>query len=153
MNAIFPRHAGNTYAGRTLALWLLGFVVLIRAFMGSSSAFNAAAIVTGAHGIPLASYPTAAAQTIVALFTGLGVDLMFWCALAIVILIRYRALVPMMFLFFMLAFIARRVQSLYVPVPTTGTPPAPHVTMALFVVMVIGFVLSLWPRRAAKEIR
>jgi len=148
LNPIFPRQADNAYRGQRLALWLLAIVVLMRFIMGANSTFNTYKVATTADGLPIDTYPAAAAQTILSLFASIGLNYLLWCAFAIIVLIRYRTLVPLTFLLLMTGFLARRVQSRFLPVPTVGTPPAQYVTLVLLGLMVAGFALSVWPRRS-----
>ena len=148
LNPIFPRQADNAYRGQKVALWLLGIVVLLRLVMGANSTFNTYNVATTADGIPINSYPEAAAQTILSLFAAIGLNYLLWATLAIIVLIRYRTLVPMTFLLLLTGFLARRVQAEFLPVPTVGNPPAKVVTLVLLGLMIAGFALSLWPRRS-----
>jgi hypothetical protein len=149
MNPIFPRQADNAYRGQTLALWILGLVIVLRLMMGANSAFNTHTVAVRADGIPVDSYPAAAAQTILSIFAALGLNYLLWSALGIIVLIRYRTLVPMTFLLLLTGLLARRVQSYFLPVPIVGAPPAKIVGLVLIALMVSGLVLSLWPRRKA----
>ena len=66
------------------------------------------------------------------------------CLLCILILVRYRAMVPLMFVLFLVEFLSRRVVFEVLPIQRTGTPPAFYVNLALLAVMVVGLALSLW---------
>lgn len=149
LNPIFPRQADNAYHGQRVALWILGLIVFLRLVMGGNSVFNTYKIATTADGIPVDSYPAAAAQTILSMFAALGLNYLLWCAFGIIVLIRYRTLVPLTFLLLLTGLLARRAQSYFLPLPTTGTPPAKEIGLLLIGLMVSGLALSLWPRRAA----
>ena len=149
LNPIFPRQADNAYRGQRLELWLLGVVILLRLIMGANSTFNTYRIATTADGIPVDSYPAAAAQTILSMFAALGLNYLLWALFAIIVLIRYRTLVPLTFLLLLTGLLARRVQSFFLPVPIVGAPPAKTVGLVLITIMVAGLALSLWPRRTA----
>ena len=147
VNPIFPSQADNQYRGQKLALVLLGLVIALRLIMGANSVFNTHLVATTADGIPVDSYPAAAAQTILSMFAALGLNYLLWCAFGIIVLIRYRTLVPLTFLLLLTGLLARRVQSYLLPVPIVGAPPAKIVGLVLIALMVSGLVLSLWPRR------
>ena len=145
MNMLFPERAGNDYRGRTIALWIFGLVVLLRLAMSLNAIFNGPNVARTADGIPLETFPPAAAQTVVAIFGLLGLSRLFECVLGIVVLIRYRALVPLMFVVLLLHQGARRVFLQAVPIVRVGDPPASIVNVVLLALMAIGLALSLWP--------
>jgi hypothetical protein len=64
-NQLLPQRLDNTYRGRRLALWLLALVVSMRILQSVLVIFNGYSTAMNADGIPLDTYPTAAAQTIV----------------------------------------------------------------------------------------
>lgn len=147
-DALFPRRLENSYRGRKLALWLFGLVVLVKIAQSVVSIFDAADIAKTADGIPLDSYPPAAAQTIAALFALSGVSRLFLYMLCALVLVRYRNAVPLMFLVSALSFLAGRLVLYYLPIARTGTPGGLIVNQVLFGLMVLGLVLSLWKRPA-----
>src|SRR5436190_12188601 len=65
---LFPRKIDNSYAGSKIALWVFAFVIIIRAIQSVMIILNGYSIAQSADGIPLGTYPAAAAQTIVAIF-------------------------------------------------------------------------------------
>lgn len=145
-DALFPRRLENSYRGRKLALWLFGLVVLVKIAQSVVSIFDAADIARTADAIPLDSYPPAAAQTIAALFALSGVSRLFLYMLCVLILVRYRNAVPLMFLVSALSYLAGRLVLIYLPIARTGTPGGLIVNQVLFGLMVLGLVLSLWKR-------
>ena len=106
---LFPRQIDNNFRGSRLALWLFGFFVLVKLAQGGESVFNAYATATNADGIPLASYGAAVAQTMVQMFALLGLNLMVLPLLGLVALVRYRAMVPLMYLMMLLLYLGNRV--------------------------------------------
>jgi hypothetical protein len=131
---LIPRSFDNTYQGRGLALWLFGLVVLLRVVMSLNSIINSRTIAISADGIPLDTYPPAAAQTVVSLFSLLGLAGLVICLLCILALVRFRSMIPLMFLVLLLHFLA---------IARNGTPPGTYVNLTLFVLLAVGLVLSL----------
>src|SRR5437899_6922720 len=107
LDALFPSRADNAYRGHRLALWLFGVVVLLRAVIGLNSLFNGHAVAVGADGIPLDSYTPAGAHAVVSLFAGLGLSYVVMSLLCVVVLIRYRALVPLLLALLLLDQVSR----------------------------------------------
>ena len=81
------------------------------------------------------------------MFAALGLNYVVCCAFGIIVLIRYRTLVPLTFVLMLTGLLARRLQSYFLPVPTVGAPPAKIIGFVLIALMVSGLALSLWPRR------
>lgn len=152
LNRLLPRQADNAYRGYRIALWVFGLLVLVRTIMSVNSMINGREIASSADGIPLDTYGPDAAQTVVSLFGGLGLSNLMICILCIVVLVRYRALVPLMFSILLLQHLARRVMHQVLPIATTGSPPASVINLVLLSLMVAGLVLSLAsPRRERLE--
>ena len=66
------------------------------------------------------------------------------CVLA---LVRYRSAVPLLFLVLVLDDVTIRLTHLLEPIPRTGSAPGVTINLVLAALMVVGLVLSLWPRR------
>lgn len=145
-NQLFPQRADNTYRGYKLALWLLGFVLLIKAIQNLMALFDGRAIATGPDAIPVDTFPPAAAQTVLALFALLGFTFFLICVVGLVVLLRYRTLAPAMFTLLVVNFLCRRLILHLLPIPRSGAPPGGYVNLGLFVLMLAGLALSLRTR-------
>lgn len=143
VNQLLPRSIDNTYRGHKVALWLFGFVVLMKVAMSLNSIFNGYSVASSADGVPLDRYPSAAAQTIVALFAVFGLAHFVICVLCILVLIRYRRMIPFMFALLLLEQLSRRLILQLLPVVRTGRPPASAINLVLLALMIIGLTLSL----------
>ncbi len=143
---VLPKSADNGYRGHVLAPWLLGLLVLMKASIGVNSILNGYTVATTADGLPLDTYPPPAARTVVALFGTWGVGQLAICLVAVVVLVRYRSLVPSMFALFLLEHLSRKLVLQFLPIPRTGTPPGTIVNVVLLVVVIGGLALSLWRR-------
>src|SRR5579859_2744885 len=95
---VFPRQIDNNFRGYRLAIWLLGFYALIKILQGTVSVFNTASTAIGADGIPLDTFSQAARATVVSMFALLGLNLLVLPLQAFLVLVRYRAMIPMMYL-------------------------------------------------------
>jgi hypothetical protein len=144
---LLPRSIDNTYRGHKLALWLLGLLALLRFVIGVNSIFNGYAVMTTADGIPLDTFPAAATQSLVALWALLGLSHVVIGLLCVLVLIRYRGMVPFMFALLLLQHLGGRLIVHFIPLVRTGTPPAPIVNLTLLTLLIVGLALSLWKRR------
>jgi hypothetical protein len=143
MDRFLPRPIDNNYRGSRIALWLFGLVVAVTLVQGFGVIFNGHATLVGADGIPLDTYPPDAVQTILALWALRGLSRVIICLLCLLALGRYRSAVPFMFVLLMVNYLAGQLIFQFIPVVRTGTPPGPIVNLAMFALMVVGFVLSL----------
>lgn len=150
---LLPARADNDYRGHKLALWILGVVLLVRIAIAFGSIVNGYGAASGPDGIPLDSFPAAASQTIVSLFALIGIARLVLGAFIILALIRYRNLVPLMFLLLLLEQLGRQIALYCLPVPRVGDPPVSVINLVLLGLMVAGLALSLWLRNPANPAR
>jgi hypothetical protein len=143
---LLPRSLDNEYRGHRLALWLFGLVVAMKSTQSLAIIFNGYPTARDADGIPLDSFPPAIAQTVVAVFAQGSLWRLFFCLVCVLVLLRYRSAVPLMFGLLALNYLAAQLVFNFVPLPRVGAPVGPLVNLVLFVVMLVGLGLSLWRR-------
>jgi hypothetical protein len=151
LNQLLPTRVDNTYLGQKLALWLFGVIVLMKTAMSVNSIFLGHKIATTADGIPLDTFPPAAADAIVSMFAIWGFAHFMICLLCILVLFRYRAMVPFMFLFLLLEHLGRKLVLYFIPIDRSGTPPGTYVNLILLGVMIAGLVLSFSGKNALRS--
>jgi len=143
---LIPQRVDNTYHGRKLALWLLAALVFMKGGIGLGTIFNGYSAATSADGIPLNSFGPAGEQAFISMFAAWGLSQVMLNLIALLVLVRYRALVPLMFAVLLLEHLARKLIFLVLPIARTGTPPGLFINLALIAAMLVGLVVSL--RRA-----
>ncbi|HSE64766.1 MAG TPA: hypothetical protein VLG15_14245 [Thermoanaerobaculia bacterium] len=148
LSRLLPPTIDNTYRGHRLAIWVLALLVLLKTIMSLNSIFNGYDVASSADGIPLDTYPPAAARTIVTLFALLGLGHFVLCALGVLVLVRYRSMIPFLFALLLLEHLSRRLILYVIPIVRVGRPPGFAVNVILLVLMIVGLVLSL--RRGAE---
>ncbi|MEK7710720.1 MAG: hypothetical protein AAB341_02395, partial [Planctomycetota bacterium] len=85
----------------------------------------------------------AGAQTVVSLFAIWGLAQLVICLLCILVLVRYRAMIPFMFALLLLEHLSRKLILHFLPIAKTGTPPGSAVNLVLLALMIVGLSLSL----------
>ena len=143
LNQLLPRQVDNTYHGYKLALWLFALVVFMKVPMSLNSIFNGYMVASSADGIPLDTFTSAGARTVVSLFALLGLSRLMICLLCILVLARYRSMVPLMFALLLLEHLSRKLILFVMPIARTGTPPGFFINLALVALMIVGLILSL----------
>lgn len=145
---LFPRQADSRYDGYRAALWLLGLYIALKLAMSLNSIFNTAQVAAGADGIPLDSFGPAAAQEVLTLFALVGLGQLALALTAAAVLIRYRALVPLMFLLLLGEAVARRLIVLSFDATRTAAGSGGFsINVGLLGLLALGLALSLIPVR------
>ena len=144
LSRLVPQRIDNTYTGRRVALWLFGLVVVLKGAMGGNALFNGYVVASSADGIPLDTYPPEAAQAVVSLFGLWGVGHVVLILLGLLVLVRYRAMVPLMFGVLLVEQLGRKVVTMALPIARPGDAPGSFVSVGLLVLMIVGLGLSLW---------
>src|ERR1041384_397384 len=103
LDRIFPKQFDNTYRGHWLGVALFVPIVLLKAIQGVNSIIMTRQIMTSADGIPLDSFNSAAAQNAIADFALLGMYLLIIPLIGAISLIRYRAMIPFLYLMLFMA--------------------------------------------------
>jgi hypothetical protein len=146
---IFPRTIDNVYRGQWPGLGLFALFVAVKMIMGVNSMINTRAIATGADGIPLDSYGAGGADAVLSLFSLLALSQLMLALVGLIALVRYRAMIPLLFLVFLTEHLARRALVALNPIDRPeGAPIGLYINLALAAVLLIGFVLSIWTRRS-----
>ena len=140
---LFPQRVDNTYRGYKLALWFFALVVLMKVGMSLNSIFNGYFVASSADGIPLDTFTSAGAQTVVSLFAIWGLAQLVICLLCILVVVRYRSMIPFMFALLLLEHLSRKLILHFLPIAKTGTPPGFAVNLVLLALMIVGLALSL----------
>ena len=143
LKRIFPNRFDNHYRGHKLALWVLVLIVLWKVGTGTGSMFNGRNVAQSADGIPLDTFPSGAAETVVAFFAVWGLSQLLFGLQAVLVLSRYRSMIPFMYVLLLLEHVARRLIFLVHPVPRVGTPLGTPLNIVLIALIVIGLVFSL----------
>lgn len=150
LNRLLPRSGDNSYRGHRVALWLFALLLLMKSVIGVRSIFDGEAVARSADGIPIDSFTPAGARAVVSLMGLLGVSQLMFGLLGILVLARYRTLVPALFAVMLLGHLGGRLFLQLMPIARTGNPPAPLINLLFLAVMIVGLALSLWRRGEAR---
>lgn len=150
ISRIFPKL--QSQQGHWAAGWLLGLYILLKLVMSTNTLFNTRSVAVGGDGFPLQSYPPEAQGAILMLFSMVALGQLALALAALAALVRFRALLPFIFLLLMSESIARRlIVSAFDVTRTESTPVGTYVNYALLTLLVFGFLLSLLPLRHRKS--
>lgn len=144
IDRILPAVVDNRFAGHGAAIWLLALFVAVRLLMSISMIANPRSVARGPDGIPIDSFAEAAASRFLAIFTMLGICQLALATLGLVVLLRYRSLIPFIYLVFLGELAARRMVVLARPLADQGHRPFGfYFNLLLVALLLVGLVLSL----------
>ena len=150
LNRLLPKRIDNMYEGSRIALGILVLLVAVRTMQSVMIIFNGPSTVQSADGVPLETYPAAAAQTILALFALSSVNRLVISLICVVVLWRYRSAVPLMFVLLLVTYSAGQIIGRVIPIVRVGRQPGIFMNLTLLGLTILGLMLSLWKRRRAR---
>ncbi len=140
---VFPTVSDFNYRGSRIALWILALVLFLRLAIALGAIFNGHYAATVADGIPIDSYTPQGAQAFLSLFASLGLSQSMLGILGVVLLLRYRPLVPLFLLLLLVEFVARKGVAACIPIERSGQAPGGAINWAIFGAIVLAFILSV----------
>jgi hypothetical protein len=140
---IFPPVADNRFRGHALALWLFVPLVLMKIALGLTHILRADGGAQSVSTMPLDTYPAGAAQNIIGLMARMGLEQLLLGLVFLVVLLRYRALVPLMYLIAVLHFLGGRAIGAMKPLALAGVSGASTMHLVIGAISVVGLLLSL----------
>lgn len=153
LDRLLPRSLDRGFRGHWAALWLLVPIVFLRIAISLLHIFSADGGAQSISTIPLDSYPPGAAQNIIAIFARMGLDQLILGVLCVVVLLRYRALIPLMYALIVLQYVAEKGVAHFKPLSLAGTSAASTPALVLTVLSAAGLVLSLVGKAYAADAR
>ena len=150
-NQLFPKQADNDYRGYGFAIFLLVGAVLMRLTMAYAALFNTLFMVRDGDSIPVDTWQVGASTTFLFVTKVLGLDHLLLTVVAVVILVRWRSLIPFAFLLLLAEQVGRFSLRLANPIPRTGVAFLPiDPNLVIIAALLIGLALSVSsPRQAA----
>jgi hypothetical protein len=147
VDRLLPRSITDRYSGAPIAKWALALLTVIT--IGRSLAHillpdgGAQSIAT----IPLDGFTTNGEATAIHLFALWGLSQLLFGLLYVVVLWRYQALIPLVYLFILLEYLGRLLLTIAKPVAIRGTAPGAIGNYFLIPFALLMLVLSLKEQR------
>ena len=144
LDRIFPRQLDNRYNGHWMALVQLGIFVALKLIIGFNTIFNTRSVAVGGDGFDLAAIGPAGTQALLMMFSMVALGQLVLGLLALIVLLRYRAMIPLMFLLLLIEHGSRRAIVLSHAVDRTVTVPVgAYINLGLLILLVVGLCTSL----------
>ncbi len=153
MNRIFPKNIDNNYQGSKIAIAILAIITIVKLLMGINiGGFNPLVstkeILTSVDAIPLDTYPLEASRTIISMAQSWGLDMLILSLLSILIMFKYRAAIPIMFLIYLSENCIREAPALIRILGNffagTTLSTAAMINLSLIVFLFVGLILSIY---------
>ena len=149
LNQFTPASIDNEYCGHKLALWLFYLLLFMKAGIGLNTIFNGHFVASSADGLRADTFSPAGVQAVISLYAIWGVGQITICLLGILVAIRYRAMIPIMYTVFLLQHLGTKLVTYFLPIAKNAGSPGSVVNVVLLAIMIIGFALSLRARTRA----
>ena len=146
MNRLLPQPIDNAYRGHPVGLWIFGLVVCLKLAVAVSSIVDGRGAAVGADGVALDSFSPAGADAFLTLLAIVGYAHVVILSLCLLVLVRYRALVPLMYVVVLVEHLGRKTILTLMPIAKVGAMTSAIVNPLLVALMLAGLVLSLWNR-------
>ena len=153
LGRLFPRSLTNAYQGSWAAVWLLAPVLLIKTLMGFNFSglnplIDVGEILQSVDGVPLDTFSDAAASAVLNSAGAWGMALFALCLFVWLILVRYRAGLPVAILVLLIEQVGRTgvgtARAIAEAAAGSATPTTGAlINLALSAALAIAFVLSL----------
>ena len=147
IDRLFPAVIDNTFPGKRLALWVFYAMTALTLWRSQHHVFAADGGAQSIATIPLDSYSAGAAEAVIGVFALWGLAQLAMAFVMLLACVRYKALVPLLWLFIFAEYAGRYAISLYKPIETVGTAPGATGNVVFPFVALAMLVLSLWPTR------
>jgi hypothetical protein len=106
--------------------------------------FNAPSVAKAADGVPIDSFSAAGAAAFSFMFAAWGLGQLVLGLGCLVVMLRYRSLVPLAFLAMLVEQTGRMWLRVHWPVERNASAPGATINLVFTAVIVVGFALSIW---------
>lgn len=160
LNPILPKNIDNNYNGSKIAIAILAIITIVKLLMGINiGGFNPFVkteyILSHIDGIPLDTYPIEASKTIISMAQSWGLDMLILSCLSILIMLKYRNAIPIMFVIYLCENFIREAPALMRILNNflSGTPlsNAAIINLSLIAFLFIGLILSIYNPLAKRD--
>lgn len=141
---LFPKTIDNQYRGMPIAKWLL-IVITVKAFLAAFiHMFSADGGAQSISSISLDQFTTGGANTVITIFALWGLEQFVIGVISVIVLWRYQAMIPIMWLAFAIEYTLRFITPLFAPgIVSASIPPGVLMDRILFPLALVMLVLSL----------
>ncbi len=142
---LFPPAFNNVFPGQKIALWLFYLLTAITLWRSQHHIFAADGGAQSIATIPLDTYVQGGAATVVSVFALWGLAQLSMAFIMLLACIRYKAMIPLLWLFILFEYLGRLCIGMYKPIETIETAPGQTGNVVLPIIALAMLILSLIP--------
>lgn len=139
---ILPPVIDNDYKGHKIALWFFYLITIVTIVRSCIHMFKDDGGAQSIATIPLDNYVNGGAEAVIFIFAYWGLSQLMFGLLQGIVALKYKSMIPLMYLFLLLEYVARYGISLFKSLETTGQAPAGIANYVFPFLFVIMFFLS-----------
>lgn len=139
---ILPPVIDNDYKGHKIALWFFYLITIVTIARSCIHMFKDDGGAQSIATIPLDNYVNGGAEAVIFIFAYWGLSQLMFGLLQGIVALKYKSMIPLMYLFLLLEYVARYGISLFKSLETTGQAPAGIANYVFPFLFVIMFFLS-----------
>ena len=145
---LFPKQFDNAYRGHWLALVILALLLFLRLAQTGMALVVPLFVIRGPDGILIDTFNEPAQAAFTYLFRVVGLLNVVVCLVGVLALVRYRAMVPLIYLELVVLFGGQKILGLLYPIPRAPEAPGVLIFLGMIAAVLLGFILSLLDRRS-----
>lgn len=153
LQRVFPTLLDNRFPGHKIALYVFYALTALTMARSQHHLFAHDGGAQSIASIPLDTYPSNAAETVVGIFGLWGLSQLIIGLIYFLAAIRYRALIPFLYVLFTLEYAMRFWVGANKTIETVGTAPGSMINLPFMIAGVVLFVLSIWRGEEKSEVR
>ena len=140
---LFPKEFDNAYRGHWLALVILSLLLFLRLAQMGMGLVDPVLVIRGPDGILFDTFNGPAQAAFTYVFRLLCFLNILICLIGVLALVRYRAMVPLIYLVVLLLFSGMKVLGLLYPIPRAPGAPGGMIVLAMLAVTLLGGLVSV----------
>jgi hypothetical protein len=143
LEKILPRQVDNNYNGHKLALYFFYFITLVTIGRSCIHIFASDGGAQSIATIPLDTFTRGGAEGVIFLFAQWGIAQLMVGLMYLIVALRYRRMIPLMYVFIFFEWSSRIVLAFFKSIETAGVAPAAIVQLILVLGVPAMFYLSI----------
>ncbi len=147
---ILPKEINDDYRGTKIALYffyLFTIMTVIRSLIHMFAPDGGAQSIAT---IPLDTFTNGGSSTVILIFSLWGLSQLIMGIFYVIVSWRYKALIPLMYIFIFIEYLMRLILGILKPIVTTGTAPGGVVNYVFVPLAAILFFLSITNKRTTR---
>lgn len=140
---LLPDRFDNRYLGQAPGLWLYYLLTAVNVGIDGVAVFRPDGGAQSADGIPLNTFSPAAASTVIGIVAFLGLAGLLLGVLYGLAAVRYRAMIPLMYVLMVTELLGHKIIRLFKPITYAGVSDGDYVSLTILALSVIGLCLAV----------